>query len=81
MRLSRKVEPWIPMFCPRCNVDIDVPRVEWVTCGTLYCEECSTQLVERSQENPFSVWDEDVAMERRYDAADLEYDSMDRWND
>jgi len=73
----RNREDWIPMFCSRCNVDIDVPRVEWVVSGTLYCEECSSPLIERSQENPFSVWDEDLAMERRHDAADMEYDSMD----
>ena len=76
MRFSRKVEQWIPMHCPVCRVDIDVPRVEWVVSGTLYCEECNTRLLECSQENVV-LWDEDLALERKHDYADLEYDSMD----
>jgi len=68
----RTNDPWVPMFCRYCNVDIDVPRVEWVVSGTLFCEECRHPLIERRWEK-VSNWDEDLAMERKYDAADLEY--------
>ncbi len=67
MRFSRKIEEWIPMFCSTCQVDVDVPRVEWIVSGTLYCEECASRLEERSQENVPCPYD---TLEEYHDYAD-----------
>jgi hypothetical protein len=68
------MDPWVMTHCPGCRVDIDVPRSEWISNGNkAYCEECGSNLVEID----FPSYDDKdpltMAMERRYDYADMEY--------